>query len=207
MPCALDSTQGYLGSSVNGDAAEPAWIADTKDGSAWSLDFDGTNDFAYHNHAGVDAIDGAFSMSADVNVDAFDQRDNIIVQHNKKFYMDAYASDGATTYRVKFLIHKPGGGDVYLLNNIYLNVGTWYNIECKYTGTEMQVLVDGTPQAGTVAYSGGVKTDSGSVILGSYGSSSCFLDGKIDNVHITPEPATMTLLLLGLPFALRRKRQ
>ncbi|MCD4823652.1 MAG: PEP-CTERM sorting domain-containing protein [Phycisphaerae bacterium] len=32
-------------------------------------------------------------------------------------------------------------------------------------------------------------------------------DGLIDDLVITPEPATMTLLLLGLPFALRRRRR
>ncbi|MCD4825612.1 MAG: hypothetical protein K8S55_13535 [Phycisphaerae bacterium] len=44
-------------------------------------------------------------------------------------------------------------------------------------------------------------------MAGYTGSASRHFKGAIDQVTFTPEPATMTLLLLGLPLALRRRRK
>ncbi|MCD4826062.1 MAG: LamG domain-containing protein [Phycisphaerae bacterium] len=45
------------------------------------------------------------------------------------------------------------------------------------------------------------------VLIGSLSNTSSGYTGGIDDVSLTPEPATMTLLLLGLPLALRRRRK
>lgn len=90
---------------------------------------------------------------------------------------------------------------------------TWYDVKCVWNSNdyyEMWVddMDDNNGTVGLQLVSSG--TDTTDVVeLGDLENVRCYTRGTghgFDDIVVTPEPATMTLLLLGLPFALRRRR-
>ena len=90
---------------------------------------------------------------------------------------------------------------------------TLYHFEVQYSdynGTSNNLTVyrtggTGGPKTYATMFNGTWSCDVFGT--GNYdGGDSQQLQGKVDNMYLVPEPATMTLLLLGLPFALRRRR-
>ncbi|MCD4823687.1 MAG: PEP-CTERM sorting domain-containing protein [Phycisphaerae bacterium] len=92
-----------------------------------------------------------------------------------------------------------------------MDYGTWYEFELVLNyGTQkfdFKARENGTTTWTAVTNKdfreSSVSLDQISCITDSGGES----DGYWDDINVTPEPATMSLLLLGLPFALRRRRR
>ena len=87
--------------------------------------------------------------------------------------------------------------------------GTWKELKITWdtTAGKYHVYYDGTEEtSGTGASFVNSGTTNRIVVQNGWGTGTGFAS-YVDDVSVTPEPATMTLLLLGLPLALRRRRK
>lgn len=133
-----------------------------------------------------------------------DDESHVVTEIDLKYDYDAAGS----TRKVRYL--NSAGNMVNLMD--FAN-GTWYEIEVtmNYNTKKYDLTVTNTTNSSDTASVTGA--DFYSSLSDSFDTIVCVETGELtsaaaywDDISAVPEPATITLLLLGLPFALRRRR-
>ena len=209
---ATDSVDSNNGTLQN----DTAWTADGGGRSGnpgdYALSFDGeTTNYDYVSVPDSDSLDFTSALVMDVWVNPGTMTNTggiykILVSKSSSYQLKLRYQLNAIIIALDF-----GSGYVAKTENISgVAAGSWSHIEVTYDSSlasnNLKLYVNGSldnqwDQTGELRNSGSALT------IGAHSNTGEGYTGLIDDVSVTPEPATMTLLLLGLPLALRRRRK
>ncbi len=207
-----DSVDGLVGTLQN----DTAWTADGggRSGAAgdYALDFDGgTTNYDYVSVPDSNSLDFTSAIVMDVWVNPGTMGSGGGIYKSLVSKPLAYQLKLRYARNVVMINLDFGSGYVSRTETIStLAIGSWSHIEVTYDSSlasnNLKLYVNGTldnqwDQTGTL------RNSTSGLTIGSYHNTAEGYTGLIDDVSVTPEPATMTLLLLGLPLALRRRRK
>jgi len=176
-----DNTVYDLTSHVNDGTAEngPTITAGKWDNA---LDFDGTDD--YVDIAGGSSYLGkdssayqSFTVHARFNADNVSGTHEIIVEETDSEGKIYFGVDSGTVY-----IKSQIGGD-WLSTSISISSNTWYSATGVWTGSELQIYLNGNLE-NTTSASGAIGTYAGGIAVGSKWDGTELFDGTIDSVKV-----------------------
>jgi len=221
----------------NGDAknAMGEYLHGTVHGATLTTDSDGNANSAYSfdgddDYIQVDDEDGTLSGMSNLEVSCkFEANDwGAITGGLAGLVSKVNNGDGQKDTDSYNLAILADGGKYYLLGEIFTQTGSggadatvrgevsaaqitgWHDARLTYDMQYLRVYFDGS-ELDSAAHdrslneNGGVPLTIGNM----YGTSvaNLYMDGKIDEVRIVPEPATLTLLALGGLAVLRKRRK
>lgn len=179
------SGNGNDGALVNG----PIYKAISGDGSAFSVQFDGTDDYL---DLGPIDVTGSLSLAAWFNADSFpgSYRDPRIiskasgVSSNDHVFMLGTIRAGSKT-RLRARVRVNGSTTTLIASSGDLSAGVWQHAAATYDGVRLRLYLDAV-EVGSTALTGPVDVDPGlSVAVGSQSNGvGRWFDGLIDDVRI-----------------------
>ncbi|MBN8460706.1 MAG: LamG domain-containing protein [Verrucomicrobia bacterium] len=175
-------------------------------GSTLSGLFDGSQSFSASGSGFYSGIDyGDFSFSCDARPTGNASGFSIAMTLGKggSGQLFFYHTGQGSTWR----LHSNGIGD--LVSGSSVNLGQWYHLEAKRSGTQMSFYIDGNLIGTTGSFTNtGVLGDSLSIGSGLTGGGvfEGRFQGQVDNVSVIPETSAVMLGLAGFGLALRRRR-
>ncbi len=184
---ALDSGSfGHNGKLIGG----PAYVADTADGSAYALRFDGSND--YVDLGSLDVKGDGLTLAAWFKADRYpgSYRDPRIISkasgtaaNDHVFMLGTIKSGEDTVLRARVRVN--GVTKTLIADRGKLQTGVWQHASATYDGKRLRLYLNGV-EVGATSLSGKVDVDpSLRVAVGSQpGGKTRLFDGKIDNVQI-----------------------
>ena len=181
------------------------YVADTGDGSAYSMEFTGDDTI----DLGSINVDGSgLTLAAWINADSFpgDARDPRIVSKasggaadDHLFMLSTIRLGSETVPRARIRV---GGSTTTLVadsgNSLSLN--TWHHVAVTYDGSEIVLFLDGVA-VGSTALNGRVDRSSVPVAVGSQPSGTNAFVGKIDDVRILQRALSSAEIdaIIGVP--------
>lgn len=215
-------------SSGNGNTGtlqgNTTWTADggghTGLAGDYALSFDGTGDYVTAPHStSLAPTTATVTIEAYIKPDA----DAAVARHGiaSKYWLYSLQYEKYSTANDRFRFVVRTGSGIYEYAPYatgHLPSDSWTHVKAVYDaslGTDtMRVYLDGTriEPTRTIDATGSFGTGSQPLHLGAWansgGTRAHYFDGSIDDVKITPEPATMVLLGLGgIGLLVRRRRR
>lgn len=190
--------------------------------SSGAISLDGTTagQVNVSDHSSLD-ITGAISVEAWVNVNTHVAWAGIV---NKgpaatPAYVLMMYSDGRPYFQVKDSANTTR--NCYSTSIPVLALDTWYHLVGVFDGEDISIYINKSEYKKDFTGAFTIRTNDDALVIGAIGTSE--FNGIVDDVKIydkallsaevtqnynaIPEPATITLLLLGLPFTLRRRKR
>lgn len=140
---------------------------------------DGSNDHVVIGNESVYDLTGPMSVAAWIKVDVFDDNEQAIVtKGNNAWRLQRY---GSTNY-AEFYCNSLTTTSV--VSSADVNDGKWHHVVGVYTGSQLQIYVDGV-LSNSVAATGNIQTNNRALRIGSNDQGSArYFDGSIHDVRI-----------------------
>lgn len=163
------------------------WSPETTDGSAGSLDFDGTDDRV--ELGDFDLGSGPFSLLLWFRADDFEQMDGRLLSKASGFQEQDHlwmlsTLAVSTEHRLRFRLRADGQTSTLVADAGDLSTGVWTHAAAVYDGQAMRLYLNGSP-VGSLAKSGAVAADPAiDAAVGNHPGGGRPFDGLIDDVRI-----------------------
>ena len=189
------SGMGYDGTLAGGAAFE----ANTADGSAFSVRFDGVNDFI--DLGVLDVTGSGLTLATWFNADSFpgSSRDPRLISKasgtagNDHVFMLGTIRVGSAT-RLRARVRVGGSTKTLIASSGNLQTGQWHHAAVTHDGNTLRLYLDGA-EVGSTSLSGAVSVDpSLPVAVGAQppGAGGKYFDGLIDDVRILSRAMSAT---------------
>ena len=191
----LDEGSGVIAGDVSGmgnDGAingNAAYSAVTGDGSAFSLDLDGADDWV--DLGNIDVNGTGLTLAAWFNADSYPgpSSDPRLISKatgtasNDHIFMLGTIRSGGIRLRAR--VRVGGNTTTLIAGSGDLATGVWYHAAVTYNGAQLRLYLDGV-EVGSTPLTGAVDTDPGvSVALGSQpNGANRFFNGRVDDARI-----------------------
>jgi hypothetical protein len=175
-------------------------------GSTLSGMFDGSQSYSSSGsgfYSGIDYQDFSFSVDARPTGNASGFSIAMALGKGGQGQLFFYHAGQGSAWN----LHSNGIGN--LVSGGSVNLGQWYHLEAKRTGTQMSFFIDGSLIGTTANFTNtGVLGDSLSIGSGLTGGGvfEGRFQGQVDNAMVIPEASVGMLGLAGFGLALRRRR-
>lgn len=175
-------------------------------GSTLSGEFNGSQNYSSSGsgfYAGIDYQDFSFSVDARPTGNANGFSIAMALGKGGAGQLFFYHTGQGSAWN----LHSNGIGNVVSGGSV--NLGQWYHLEARRTGTQMSFFIDGNLIGTTNSFTNtGTLGDSLSIGSGLTGGGvfEGRFQGQIDNAMVIPEASTALLGFVGFGLALRRRR-
>ena len=166
--------------------------------SAYSLDFDGTDDYievSDHDNLsfGNGSTDSAFTMAGWVKLDATSLQ-RFITKSGSSTAEYIFGTGGGSNLLLA-LYDDTTSVVRYRVSTGTLSTGTWTHVAVTHTSGTIKLYIDGTEDSGTSGDIGSytaMHNSTGTVRLGGYQNGSQYTNGKLDELAVWDEALTAT---------------
>jgi hypothetical protein len=182
----FDEASGTIATDRSGFAhnavlSNTTWTPSGKFGSA--LTFNGTTSWATVADTNILDLTTGMTLSAWVKPTSItsDYRTILSKERAPGLSYALYAADGASRPPAGYI--NTGASDIAVIGGVNLAVNTWTHVAVTYSGTVMQIYVNGT-LAGTQNATGTIRTSTGALRIGGNSVWGEYFAGTIDEVRV-----------------------